>query len=290
VSTPTLGSVLATALIGAGALADVARLKETRDRDAEGDRSAFGAAAQRDSLSIFGASGADRLRGQDGGDSTAALEIPVPTATAPGLMASSDTCMGSRSFGAQVMSIGFSVGRTWEDESCQRRKNARQLYALGYRRAAIALLCVDDEVRNAMRVAGTPCPGEELVSFDAPELQPQAEPAPPAPWPRHAVLFEFDSARLKPESDPLLQQMLATLQADPDASVEIVGHTDAVGTDAYNLGLSQRRAQAVVHWLVAHGIAPERLVAVGKGEAEPIADNGAALGRSQNRRVEIRRL
>jgi OOP family OmpA-OmpF porin len=71
--------------------------------------------------------------------------------------------------------------------------------------------------------------------------------------------------------------------------VDIEGHTDWVGADAYNLRLSQRRAQAVVNWLVAHGISRDRMRAVGKGEREPIATNTTAAGRQLNRRTEVRR-
>jgi outer membrane protein OmpA-like peptidoglycan-associated protein len=296
----TLAPVLASLMLGAGSLAGLAAAEEGRlvRRDENKNRSADKDDA-RDDKFLFADDptliaddlGADFLIGQDGADGVdgaAALEIPVGTAFAPALIASSDTCMGSHGFGAQVATVGVAIGRTWQDENCQRIKNARQLDAMGFRRAAVALLCVDDEVRQAMRTAGTPCPGEDLVSFE-PEPLPQAEPAPPPQWPRYAVLFDFDSARLRPEADSLLQEMLATLQAEPDAYVDIVGHTDWVGTDAYNLGLSQRRAQSVVDWLVEHGISRERLNTVGMGEGEPIAENTTAEGRQQNRRVEIRR-
>jgi outer membrane protein OmpA-like peptidoglycan-associated protein len=79
------------------------------------------------------------------------------------------------------------------------------------------------------------------------------------------------------------------LQRDPSLSVDIEGHADWMGSDEYNIRLSQRRAQAVVDWLVAHGIARERLNAVGKGEREPIASNETAEGRQLNRRVEVHR-
>ncbi len=301
----TLGPMLATLALGAGALGSAAQARSIDSGDTGLDSSKTrtkprsAAPLQPDldlsqiqgSWQIHGSWGVDTLSGQDGGDGqdgADALRIPASTAIAPGLIASSDTCMGSRVSAGQTAGIGLSVASTWQDDNCRRLKNARQLNALGYRRAAVALLCIDDEVREAMRVAGTPCPGEELVSF-APEPQPEPEPAPPPQWPRYAVLFDFDSATLKTESDATLQQMLAVLQADPSANIEIVGHTDWVGTDAYNLALSQRRAQAVVDWLIAHGIAATRVNAVGMGEAEPVAENTNPAGRQQNRRVEIRR-
>ena len=69
--------------------------------------------------------------------------------------------------------------------------------------------------------------------------------------------------------------------------VTIEGHTDADGSDAHNLDLSQRRAEAVVRWLTERGLAPSRLRSAGKGENEPIADNTTRAGKQLNRRVEI---
>jgi OOP family OmpA-OmpF porin len=65
------------------------------------------------------------------------------------------------------------------------------------------------------------------------------------------------------------------------------GHTDSIGSDEYNLRLSQRRAEAVAAWLAAHGIAAARLTAKGFGESKPVADNRTAEGRQRNRRIEI---
>jgi outer membrane protein OmpA-like peptidoglycan-associated protein len=212
--------------------------------------------------------------------------IPVPTAHAARLVASEDTCMGSRSFGLQLAGFGVSFGSTWQDRQCMRIKNARQLDALGYRRAAIALLCQDDEVFDAMERAGTPCPGLDLVTFEPPAPEPPAEP-PLISF--DDVLFDFDRATLRPEADAILAPALELLQADPTMAVEIEGHTDWIGSDAYNDGLSQRRAQAVVEWLVARGIERERISAAGRGESEPVATNATAAGRQLNRRVEVRR-
>lgn len=105
----------------------------------------------------------------------------------------------------------------------------------------------------------------------------------------YGILFDFDQATIKPASDPALRQLLAALQADPSLNVDIEGHTDNVGDDAYNLALSERRAQAVAAWLTQNGIAANRLNPVGKGETEPVAGNDTADGRALNRRVEVRR-
>ena len=95
--------------------------------------------------------------GRDGRDGRA-TRVPVSTAYAAPTIATEDTCMGSSSIGAQGMTFGLSFGTTWHDDNCRRLKNSRELMAMGFDRAAIALLCVDDDVREAMNAGGTPCP------------------------------------------------------------------------------------------------------------------------------------
>ncbi len=86
---------------------------------------------------------------------------PVSTAFAAPLAAAEDTCMGSSSAGGQGVGFGLSLGTTWRDEDCVRRKDARELHNMGFRKAAAARLCQSKEVRDAMRTAGTPCPGDD---------------------------------------------------------------------------------------------------------------------------------
>ena len=244
---------------------------------------------------LSGANGQDGQHGENGGDGRdgrdgLAFRVPVATAYAAPILAVEDTCMGSSSMGAQSMSFGVSIGATWQDDNCRRLKNARQLAAMGYRRAAVALLCVDDEVRTAMAVAGTPCPGgQPTASDDFESATPAREPAPPADQHpnRYSVLFDFDSATLKPQSVPALEQLLAALQTRAAVSVEITGFADATGEDAYNLSLSRRRGQAVADWLIARGVDPTGVRVEGKGETEPVARNETAAGRALNRRVEV---
>lgn len=100
------------------------------------------------------------------------------------------------------------------------------------------------------------------------------------------VLFDFNKATLKPESDAVLQRVLALLK-DPALKLEIQGHTDNVGDDKYNQTLSEQRAAAVVAWLTQHGVAADRLSARGYGKTMPVADNKSDEGRTRNRRVEI---
>ena len=101
------------------------------------------------------------------------------------------------------------------------------------------------------------------------------------------VVFETGKADLKAGAAQRLQPLAQYLQANPDVKVRIDGHTDSQGADAYNQQLSEARAQAVRTALGGMGVAPERITAVGHGEAQPVADNKIAAGRQQNRRVEV---
>ncbi|HEY1077749.1 MAG TPA: OmpA family protein [Rhodocyclaceae bacterium] len=101
------------------------------------------------------------------------------------------------------------------------------------------------------------------------------------------VLFATGKAELKAGSEQRLDKLVAFLAKYPDRSIIVEGHTDSSGSDATNLALSQRRADAVRAYLLTRGVAASRVMAVGKGESLPVADNGTPAGRQQNRRVEI---
>ncbi|MFQ5555052.1 MAG: OmpA family protein [Acidimicrobiia bacterium] len=101
------------------------------------------------------------------------------------------------------------------------------------------------------------------------------------------VEFELDSDVITEAGRVLLDEIAATLQLFPTVPVEIAGHTDDRGADAYNLELSRRRAQAVLDYLVDLGDDPSRFAVVGYGETRPIADNETAEGRARNRRIEF---
>lgn len=101
------------------------------------------------------------------------------------------------------------------------------------------------------------------------------------------VHFEFNKARLMLDSKTVLNNVAKALTNEPDVSIIIAGHTDSVGSDAYNKRLSQQRAQSVVDYLISKGIDSSRLRAVGYGESKPIADNSTDEGRERNRRVEL---
>ncbi|RZI68790.1 MAG: OmpA family protein [Pseudomonas sp.] len=130
----------------------------------------------------------------------------------------------------------------------------------------------------------------------APVAMPPAPPAPPVPPAPPAAskvtfaadaFFDFDKSVLKPEGRAKLDDLVSKIR---DVNLEViiaVGHTDSVGSDAYNQRLSVRRAEAVKAYLVTKGIERNRVYTEGKGEKQPVADNRTKEGRAKNRRVEI---
>lgn len=103
------------------------------------------------------------------------------------------------------------------------------------------------------------------------------------------LLFAFDSSKLDAADEAVLDDVAARLKSEaPDAKLTITGHTDSVGSDAYNQKLSERRAHAVADYLMRSGIPASNIVSVGgAGESQPVADNSTKDGRAMNRRVEI---
>ena len=100
--------------------------------------------------------------------------------------------------------------------------------------------------------------------------------------------FDFDSAKLRPAADGKLKEVAEFAATYQDAKLDVSGHTDSTGSDAYNQKLSERRANAVKADLVKRGVASDRIVTEGYGEAKPVASNKTKAGRAENRRVEIR--
>jgi OOP family OmpA-OmpF porin len=121
-----------------------------------------------------------------------------------------------------------------------------------------------------------------------------APPAPPAPTPVSEKItmaadahFDFDKAVLKPEGKAKLDDLVGKLKAVNLEVIIAIGHTDSIGSVAYNNKLSLRRANAVKAYLVSKGIEANRIYTEGKGKSQPIADNKTKEGRAKNRRVEI---
>ncbi len=149
--------------------------------------------------------------------------------------------------------------------------------------ATAAAGCDGALVRAAAAPAGA-------VVAPAPAPAPVAPPAPPAASKvtfAADAFFDFDKSVLKPEGRAKLDDLVSKIR---DVNLEViiaVGHTDSIGSDAYNQRLSVRRAEAVKAYLVTKGIERNRVYTEGKGEKQPVADNKTAEGRAKNRRVEI---
>ena len=139
------------------------------------------------------------------------------------------------------------------------------------------------------------CPsGWQAVPATAqPQVASAARPAPaPAPAGRVTyslgdVLFATGKSELRPAALGTLDALLASINKEPNRTIVVEGHTDSVGKPGANLELSQRRADAVMQYLVAHGVTPQRIRASGKGEANPVDSNATAEGRQRNRRVDV---
>lgn len=101
------------------------------------------------------------------------------------------------------------------------------------------------------------------------------------------VHFDFDKATLKPEAKAILDEAAALLNKHERVVVEVAGHTDSMGSETYNQGLSERRANAVRDYLTGKGVQAQRLSARGYGESMPVASNDTKAGRAENRRVEL---
>jgi outer membrane protein OmpA-like peptidoglycan-associated protein len=104
----------------------------------------------------------------------------------------------------------------------------------------------------------------------------------------NGVTFPVDSATISPTFQTTLDQIAASLTTYPDSLIDVMGHTDSTGADAYNLDLSKRRAEAVANYLALRGVSRARIATMGYGEQYPVADNATEEGRALNRRVEIR--
>ncbi|MEO5669982.1 MAG: outer membrane protein OmpA [Ramlibacter sp.] len=145
--------------------------------------------------------------------------------------------------------------------------------------------------------AAAPAAAAPVAAAPAPAAAPPAAaaPAPAAAQPPAATkvtyaadaFFDFDKSVLKPEGKAKLDDLVGKVQGINLEVIIAVGHTDSVGSDAYNQRLSVRRAEAVKAYLVSKGIEKNRVYTEGKGEKQPVADNKTSEGRAKNRRVEI---
>lgn len=163
-------------------------------------------------------------------------------------------------------------------------------------------VAADEGARNAVLSALDADPGKAdwSTTIELPPPPPPPEPVVPKPADiaacaapvaefsaRNSILFQSGAALIAAESDAALDELALDLAACPDAVVHIEGHTDADGDEGLNMALSVARAEAVVDALVARGVTPARLYAVGYGETAPIADNETAQGKRLNRRIVV---
>ena len=135
-----------------------------------------------------------------------------------------------------------------------------------------------------------PAPKPEAKPAPKPEAKPEAKPAPKVERTiiLDDVLFDFDKSNIKSEASAILDRLVAFMNENKDKKANLSGHTDNVGTDAYNQALSERRVASVKDFVVKKGVDGGRVSGQGFGESKPIADNKTAEGRAKNRRVEIK--
>lgn len=142
--------------------------------------------------------------------------------------------------------------------------------------------------------------GESPAPPPVAEKAPAPQPPPPAPQPvppkpvfekqtlSGVTLFAFDKAVLKPAGKKEIDKLVAKMKEYPEIRlIRVTGYTDSIGTAAYNLKLSKRRADAVKNYMVEQGVEPGRIETRGMGKQDPVASNKTAVGRAKNRRVEI---
>jgi len=181
-------------------------------------------------------------------------------------------------------------GEVWKNASGECWRNA------SWTPATAALGC-DGAIVEEPKMAPAP------VAPPAPQVEsapPATQAAPPAPAPAPApvsvsskvtyaadTFFDFNKSVIKPEAKAKLDDLVDKIKAINLEVIIAVGHTDAVGSDVYNQKLSMRRSNAVKAYLISKGVDKTRIYTEGKGEKQPVADNGTKEGRAKNRRVEI---
>jgi OOP family OmpA-OmpF porin len=130
-----------------------------------------------------------------------------------------------------------------------------------------------------------PKPVEPPKPVEAPKPAPQ--PVKVAVTIQAEALFDFDKSILKPDGKKSIDEAIAKMKKVDVEMVIATGHTDSIGTDAYNQKLSERRATTVKEYMVSQGIPAAKITTLGKGETQPVATNKTAEGRAKNRRVDI---
>jgi outer membrane protein OmpA-like peptidoglycan-associated protein len=149
---------------------------------------------------------------------------------------------------------------------------------------------IEKEGNYTARLTVTDSKGNSCQKNVSYETSAEFIPTPEKPVVLHGVNFEFNKSILTAKAQTILDRVAASLKKRPDVKVEIAGHCDWVGSDAYNLKLSDRRAASVRAYLISKGVQAENLTSKGYGESMPMATNETDEGRALNRRVELRRI
>ena len=206
------------------------------------------------------------------------------------LLAMSGMAMSAVTFSASAQETGGywtnpSSGLIWKNAYGQCWKSV-------YFTPAMAVAECDPDL---MPKPAAPAPAPYVAPPPVPGPAPAPKPAPaPAPKPvaekvtmAADALFDFDKSVIKPEAKSKLDDLADKIKRVNLEVVIAIGHTDSIGSDAYNQKLSVRRAESVKAYLVSKGVEPNRIYTEGKGEKQPVASNKTSDGRQKNRRVEI---
>ena len=184
----------------------------------------------------------------------------------------------------------------WKNATGQVWKNASgQCWRSGSWTPAMAIEECDPDLVAKPKPAAAPKPEAKPKPEAAkPEAKPAAKPKPAAAAPvtekvtlAADVLFDFDKADVKPEGRVKLDDLVGKMKAINLEVIIAIGHTDSIGSDAYNQKLSMRRSASVKTYLVSKGIEANRIYTEGKGEKQPVATNATKDGRQKNRRVDV---
>jgi OOP family OmpA-OmpF porin len=184
-----------------------------------------------------------------------------------GLLVMSSTAMAHDNWISQAGLVVNSTGLCWRDSA--------------WTPATAALEC-----DGALKPVAKPA---TVTATPAPAVQPPAKSVTQLAKVTYDAksLFDFDRSIVKPEGQAALDRLITRLQTATVEVVIVVGHTDSVGSDKYNLDLGMRRAEAVKRYLTSQGVEASRVYTDSKGENQPIASNKTAQGRSENRRVVV---